>query len=162
MTVLEQVVAKVSGKLMTPSDTLAVYTFVRQLLIGLASKQRDEGYGGLHSMLDKLETSASGGQPFPDHPSIGFGIRRELSIARACLRHLGDDNCRHASERRSDKTVVDFLCRIEQIPVHEFHFMKPSLILFLSSPPFLHRTHTQLPRTLLAWPVRSSWGSGFA
>ncbi|KIK76555.1 hypothetical protein PAXRUDRAFT_18118, partial [Paxillus rubicundulus Ve08.2h10] len=67
MAVLEQVVAKVSKKLMTPSDTLAVYTFVRQLLIRLASKQRDEGYGGLHSMLDKLETSASGGQPFPDH-----------------------------------------------------------------------------------------------
>ncbi|KAF8838207.1 hypothetical protein BDN67DRAFT_955439 [Paxillus ammoniavirescens] len=117
MTVVEQVVAKVGGKLITPSDTLAVFTFLRQLLVRLASKQEDEEYGGLHTILDKLETSASGGQPFPDHPSIGFGIRRELSIARACLRHLGNDDCRHTSERSSDKIVADFLDRIEQIPV---------------------------------------------
>ncbi|KIK82087.1 hypothetical protein PAXRUDRAFT_832416, partial [Paxillus rubicundulus Ve08.2h10] len=116
MTVLEQVVAKVSGKLMTPSDTLAVYMFVRQLLIGLASKQRDEGYGGLHSMLDKLETSASGGQPFPDYPSIGFGIRRELSIVRASSTPWRRRLSPH-KRKRSDKTVVDFFCRIEQIPV---------------------------------------------
>jgi nucleolar pre-ribosomal-associated protein 1 len=161
MTVLEQVVAKVDGKLMTPSDTLAVFTFLRQLLVRLASKQGDEGYGGLHAILHKLETSASGGQPFPDHSSIGFGIRRELSIARVCLRHLGNDDCRHTSERSSDKTVADFLDRIEQIPVREFRFMK-RLSILLSSPPLLHQPRTQLPRRLLVWLVRSSWWTGFA
>ncbi|KAF9233345.1 ribosome 60S biogenesis N-terminal-domain-containing protein [Melanogaster broomeanus] len=64
-----------------------------------------------------LETSASGGQPFPNYPSIGFGIRRELSIARSCLRHLEIVDCRNASERSNDKTVADFLDRIEQIPI---------------------------------------------
>ncbi|KAF9224544.1 hypothetical protein BS17DRAFT_780022 [Gyrodon lividus] len=115
MTVLEQVTAKMSGKLMTPSDTLAVFTFVRQLLVRLASKQ--EGYNGLRAILGKLETGASGGQPFPDHPSIGFGVRRELSIARGCLRHLENLDCRQASERSCDKAVTDFLVHIEQIPV---------------------------------------------
>ncbi|KAG8218153.1 ribosome 60S biogenesis N-terminal-domain-containing protein [Butyriboletus roseoflavus] len=116
MTVFEQVTAKVSGRLMTPSDTLAVFTFVRRLLVMLVAKQDDSGYHNLLAMLDQLDSSGAAGQLFPDQPSICFGIRRELSIARACLRHLRDDGCR-VTEGPSDKTIATFLDRIEQVPV---------------------------------------------
>ncbi|KAG6375258.1 ribosome 60S biogenesis N-terminal-domain-containing protein [Boletus reticuloceps] len=89
MTVLEQVIAKVSGRLMTPSDTLAVFTFVRRLLVMLATKQDDPGYHSLLAILDQLDNNVTVVQPFPNQPSICYGVRRELSIARACLRHLG-------------------------------------------------------------------------
>ncbi|KAF8548697.1 hypothetical protein OG21DRAFT_1489160 [Imleria badia] len=117
MTVLEQVTAKVSGRLMTPSDTLAVFTFIRRLLVMLAAKQDDSGYHYLLAILDQLDNSVAAGQPFPDQPSICFGMRRELSIARACLRHLQDDSGCRAIEGPSNKTIATFLDRIEQVPV---------------------------------------------
>ncbi|KAF8128177.1 ribosome 60S biogenesis N-terminal-domain-containing protein [Boletus edulis] len=117
MTVLEQVIAKVSGRLMTPSDTLAVFTFVRRLLVMLATKQDDPGYHSLLAILDQLDNNVTVVKPFPNQPSICYGVRRELSIARACLRHLRDDDDRHAIEGPSDKTVATFLDRIEQVPV---------------------------------------------
>ena len=122
MTLLEQVIAKVNGQLMTPSDTLAVFTFVRRLLVMLAAKQVDSGYNNLLAILDQLDSTVAAGQPLPDQPSICFGMRRELSIARACLRHLRDDSCRHAIGGPSDKTIATFLDRIEQVPVRESHF----------------------------------------
>lgn len=122
MTVFEQVTAKVSGRLMTASDTLAVFTFVRRLLVMLAARQDGSGYHNLLAMLDQLDSSGAAGQPFPDQPSICFGIRRELSIARACLDHLRDDGCHRAIEGPNDKTIATFLDRIEQVPVREFHF----------------------------------------
>lgn len=122
MTVLEQILAKVGGRLMTPSDTLAVFTFVRRLLVMLAAKQEDSGYHNLLVILDQLDGSVAAGQPFPDHPSIGFGMRRELSIARACLRHLQDDICRPAIEGQSNRTITTFLDRIEQVPIRESYF----------------------------------------
>ncbi|KAH0839437.1 ribosome 60S biogenesis N-terminal-domain-containing protein [Lanmaoa asiatica] len=122
MTILEQVTAKVSGRLMTPSDTLAVFTFVRRLLVMLAAKQGDSGYHNLLAILDQLDGSFAAVQPFPDQPSICFGMRRELSIARACLCHLWDDSCRDTIEGPSDQTIATFLDRIEQVPVRESRF----------------------------------------
>lgn len=122
MTVLEQVTAKVSGCLMTPSDTLAVFTFVRRLLVILAAKQDSSGYHNLLTILDQLESCVAARQPFPDHPSICFGIKRELSIASACLRHLQEDRCHRAIERPGDETITTFLDHIEQVSVRESHF----------------------------------------
>lgn len=119
MTVLEQILAKVSGRLMTPSDTLAIFTFIRRLLVMLAAKQEDPGYRNLLAALDQLDSSVAGGQQFPNYPSIGFGIRRELSIARACLRHLQDDTHLYAVGGQSNQTIATFLDRIEQVPVRE-------------------------------------------
>ncbi|KIJ58576.1 hypothetical protein HYDPIDRAFT_34037 [Hydnomerulius pinastri MD-312] len=114
MAVLEQAGAKVGGRLMSPSDTLAVFTFVRRLVVKLASKQA--GYGGLHAILDKLEDVGSGGEFFAYYPSIAFGIRRELSIMNACLGHLEDRPRHHGSKGNGDNAVAAFLDHIEQIP----------------------------------------------
>ena len=122
MTVLEQILAKVGGRLMTPSDTLAVFTFVRRLLVMLALKQEDSGYYNLLAILNQLDGSIATGQPFPDYPSIGFGMKRELSIAKACLRHLRDDTCRYAHEQQSNNTITTFLDHIEQVPMREISF----------------------------------------
>lgn len=121
MTVLEQVIAKVNRRLMAPSDTLAVFSFVRRLLVMLAAKQDDAGHHSLLAVLDQLDDSLTAGQPFPDQPTICFGMKRELSIARACLRHLWDDSHRRAIEEQSHKTIVTFLDHIEQVPIREFH-----------------------------------------
>ncbi|KIJ58797.1 hypothetical protein HYDPIDRAFT_33810 [Hydnomerulius pinastri MD-312] len=117
MAVLEQAAAKVGRRLMSPSDTLAVFTCVRHLVVKLASRQEDAGYGGLHAILDKLEEVGSGGEFFADCPSIAFGIRRELSIMNACLGHLEDRSRHHGSEGNGENAVAAFLDRIEQVPI---------------------------------------------
>lgn len=68
---VEQVLAKAGGKLMTPSDTLTVFTFVRRLLGMLASKQVDPQYCNLLVIPDQLDGSIAG-QPFPDQSERMF------------------------------------------------------------------------------------------
>ncbi|KAG9316606.1 ribosome 60S biogenesis N-terminal-domain-containing protein [Chiua virens] len=96
MTVLEQVLAKWSC--LQPSKSTS-------------------GYHSLLAILDQLDGSLAAGQPFPDHPSICFGMRRELSIARACLRHFQGDCCQCAMQEPSEGTIATFLDRIEQMPI---------------------------------------------
>ncbi|KAH7884073.1 ribosome 60S biogenesis N-terminal-domain-containing protein [Phlebopus sp. FC_14] len=118
MTILEQITAKASGKLISPSDTLAVFVFVRRLLAKLASKQGESGYGSLLVVLAKLDAFVSDGQLSKECPSIGTAILRELSIADACLGHLEDRSKRpRARAARDDAVVNAFLNRIEQVPV---------------------------------------------
>lgn len=78
---MEQVTAEVNGQLMTPSDALAVLTFVRRPLVMLATEQDDAEYCNLLPVLNQLDSSVTAKHPFPDQPRICFGIRREMSIA---------------------------------------------------------------------------------
>ncbi|KAL4075510.1 ribosome 60S biogenesis N-terminal-domain-containing protein [Scleroderma citrinum] len=118
MTVLEQLLAKVNVRLMSPSDTLSAFTFVRQLIVKLASKQADVGYRALHAFIQKLEVPVKSDGFFSDYPSIRYAIRRELSIAEACLGHLRVHSP-STIQRRSNDAVQAFLGRIEKVPVPE-------------------------------------------
>ncbi|KIJ57453.1 hypothetical protein HYDPIDRAFT_35114, partial [Hydnomerulius pinastri MD-312] len=86
--VLEQTGAKVGGRLVSPSDALAVFTFVRRLVVKLAN-----------------------------YPSIAFAIRRELSITNARLGHLEDRPRHRGDEGNGENAGAAFLDRTEQIPV---------------------------------------------
>ncbi|KAI6110769.1 ribosome 60S biogenesis N-terminal-domain-containing protein [Pisolithus croceorrhizus] len=119
MTVLEQILAKINGRLMSPSDALSVFTFVRQLVFKLASKQEEAGYHALQVITGKLEARMASDDVFENHPSIRGAIRRELSIATACLRHLETGPRSNVRERKDADAVGVFLDRVEQVPVPE-------------------------------------------
>ncbi|KAI6003337.1 ribosome 60S biogenesis N-terminal-domain-containing protein [Pisolithus marmoratus] len=119
MTVLEQVLAKINGRLLSPSDALSVFTFVRRLVFKLASKQEETGYRALRAIVGKLETPMASDDLFENHPSIRGAIRRELSIATACLRHF-ETGLRSDMRAQEDAGAVEvFLDRVEQVSVPE-------------------------------------------
>ncbi|KAI5997091.1 ribosome 60S biogenesis N-terminal-domain-containing protein [Pisolithus albus] len=119
MTVLEQILAKINGRLMSPSDALSVFTFVRRLVFKLASKQEETGYFALRTIIGKLETRMASDDIFENHPSIRGAMRRELSIATACLRHLEAGPRSNVRDRKDADAVDVFLDRIERVPVPE-------------------------------------------
>ncbi|KAG6331073.1 hypothetical protein ID866_8017 [Astraeus odoratus] len=117
MAVVEQTLAKVNGRLLTPSDALSVFTFFRRLVVKLATKQEDIGYHALRIITQKLEEPVMGEDFFADYPSIRNAIQRELSIAEASLDHFGSNSPPHRPE--DDDTVGAFLNNIEKVPVPE-------------------------------------------
>lgn len=83
MTVLEQLEIKVNKKSVSPSDVLALASFVRKLCFRLMSKQQDLKF--LHVVADRFEGILQLNRLFPDFPVVSAAIRREVAFLRACL-----------------------------------------------------------------------------
>lgn len=111
MTVLEQLDAKLTGKLLEPSDALAITSFIRKLVFKLLSKQQNLDF--LRAVVDKVDASVHAGL-FPQYPSITMAIRREISILRTALCHLQSDSKPQLCI--TGPAIQEFLDRIEQVP----------------------------------------------
>jgi nucleolar pre-ribosomal-associated protein 1 len=83
MTVLEQVAAKVAARLFSPSDILAITSFIRKLVFRLLTKQQDSKF--LRAFTDKLDGGLQLDQLALSYPVVTAAIRREVSIIRYCL-----------------------------------------------------------------------------
>lgn len=117
ITVLDQLSAKLAGKLLTPSDALAITSFIRKLVFKLSSKQRDLDF--LRAFVDRVDSLVHTSL-FPQYPSITAAICREMPILRITLHHL-----QSIFEPRPSITglpVQEFLDRIEQLPTRKYYF----------------------------------------
>ncbi|KAG0699762.1 hypothetical protein DFH29DRAFT_990668 [Suillus ampliporus] len=118
MTVLERFSAKIAGKLITPSDALAIVGFVRRLMFKLASKQRDLAF--LHKFSAKVDDAGMSENLFSQYPSVTAAIRREVSIMHKCFSHFQEVCGR--SEPSASPEVEDFLTKIEGLKVQMHAF----------------------------------------
>ncbi|EGO30148.1 hypothetical protein SERLADRAFT_444262 [Serpula lacrymans var. lacrymans S7.9] len=110
MVVLEQIGAKINGKLLSPSDSLAIVTFIRKLLFRLSGKQQDLSF--LIAVSDKVDAIVQPGNLFANYPSITSAMRSEVSVIHTCLHRPEELSFLDRSE---DATIVqDFLHEIEQ------------------------------------------------
>ncbi|KAG1791586.1 ribosome 60S biogenesis N-terminal-domain-containing protein [Suillus plorans] len=115
MTVLEQFAAKLAGKLLTPSDALAIAGFVRRLMFKLASKQRDLTF--LRIFSGKLDDAAMSENLFSKYSCVTAAIRREMSIMHTCFSHF--QGVRRRSDSSTSPEVEDFLTKIEGVLLPE-------------------------------------------
>jgi nucleolar pre-ribosomal-associated protein 1 len=138
ITVLDQLEAKVANNLLTPSDILAITSFIRKLVFNLSSKQHDLNF--LSAFIDKVDALVHPGL-FPQYPNITTAIRREIPILWSCLRHLQNPP---VSSPTSPSTVVEeFLDRINQVPIRQC----PSILLVRYPPPNACRVSCIYPCT---------------
>ncbi|KAH7907124.1 ribosome 60S biogenesis N-terminal-domain-containing protein [Hygrophoropsis aurantiaca] len=108
MTVIEQLGAKLATNLLSPSDTLSIFTFVRKLLFKISGKQQDLRL--LLLISNKLRSFDAGNEV----PTIKNAVQRELSILHACL---GCPQITMAqNESSTDNAVQEFLSQVEKIP----------------------------------------------
>ena len=113
MTVLEQLEAKLKTELLSPSDALSIFTYVRKLLWSLAQKVRH---------IRPLLAIAQSVIPFLP-PDAGFGqciqdaIRREIYLSTVGLHHIVDPS--PLSTHSHNGTVETFLEKIESVPCRE-------------------------------------------
>ncbi|KAG2124689.1 ribosome 60S biogenesis N-terminal-domain-containing protein [Suillus clintonianus] len=115
MTVLEQFAAKLVGKLLTPSDALAITGFLRRLVFKLAGKSRDLTF--LRIFSGKVDDAAIPGNLFSQYACVTDAIRREVSIMHRCFSHFQE--LRSRSEPSPSSEVEDFLTKIEGVPLPE-------------------------------------------
>ncbi|KII96154.1 hypothetical protein PLICRDRAFT_151289 [Plicaturopsis crispa FD-325 SS-3] len=113
MTVVEQLNAKAASKLLTPSDVLALASFVRRLVFRLSTKQ--DGLQFVDAVAKKIDSSLHVDKLFPEHPTVTNAIRREVFILYACLQYPPKSAPSRPSH--SDSAVDDFLAAVEQMPI---------------------------------------------
>lgn len=112
VTVLDQLGKKVSNNLLTPSDVLAITSFIRKLVFKLSTKQHNLDF--LWAVTDQVDALVNPGL-FPQYPSITTAIRGELAILRSSLGHLRSPP---VTPSVSTSAVVEiFLDRVEQVPI---------------------------------------------
>jgi len=100
MTVVEQLNAKVGGKLLSPSDILSLASFVRKLVVNLGAKVLDLTL--LQSITQRVDEILSEDRLFLKYPVLSTAIRREVRILKASLSGLLDVR----SDRSSEDLVV--------------------------------------------------------
>jgi nucleolar pre-ribosomal-associated protein 1 len=128
ITVLDQLGAKIANNLLTPSDVLAITTFIRKLVFNLSSKQHNLVF--LSAIIDRVDVLVHPGL-FPQYPTITTAIRGEMSILRFCLRRMQDPPFLPPPSNNS--IVQEFLDRINQVPIRQCPFKR--FILYLSNTP---------------------------
>lgn len=120
MTVREQLLAKLLGHHFTPSDALAVTSFVRRLVLVLASKLED--LGSLERFTEKIVESVSGqiSKLFEGSPIVSGAIGREVEILNACLQSYRNGPLEPQVVEMSNPAVQEFLGQLEELPIRQF------------------------------------------
>ncbi|RDB20241.1 Uncharacterized protein C14G10.02 [Hypsizygus marmoreus] len=111
MTVLEQLEIKVTKKSLSPSDVLALASFVRKLGFRLSSKQQDLRF--LCAVLQKFDAMLHIDRLFPEHPVITGAIRREVTLFKASLQLSLE--VESSMDEDTSQQVQDFLAAVEEM-----------------------------------------------
>ena len=121
MTVLEQLRAKMAGKLLSSSDILSIVTFVRKLTVSLATKLREIRHAWkVHEKLDEI-LSMNGEVVGSD--LMKESVKHEMALLADSLRFI--ENPFRESVSSPQPVVQEFLNQVEGLPTRElsFHFI---------------------------------------
>ncbi|KAK0490295.1 ribosome 60S biogenesis N-terminal-domain-containing protein [Armillaria novae-zelandiae] len=113
ITLSEQLSAKITAKLLSASDVLALATFVRSLVFQLHSSLSQGN--ALLSFTDKIDGILESQKLFPEYPIVTTTIRREVEILKYCLGHLRIPKSPTPTSIGQD--VKSFLRAVEKLPI---------------------------------------------
>lgn len=109
-TVIGQILSKITTSF-SPSDTLAIVSFARRLIVRLASKT--EGLGLMVRLSEKL-VSLPVGEILEENHVVAKAVAHEITILKNYLTLLDDPAApMPVLERPSSPAVADFLDRVE-------------------------------------------------
>lgn len=124
-TVIEQLGAKLRAKLLSFSDTLALLSFVRKLLLRMASKSTNLVL--CKAFSEKVAALVEGQALFAQHATREAAVRREVVLLTTSITQLQTPAT--VSDQNTTGGVQDYLTRVEQSPDREYR----SCIVNLSS-----------------------------
>lgn len=112
--VMEQISSRVARSL-CPSDTLAIISFARRLLVRLAGKR--ESLRLIVRLSEKLASSPVGETLIEDHTIVANSATQEIAILKHFLLMLDDPAAPISMPANPSSAVADFLGRIENMPL---------------------------------------------
>ena len=114
-TCLEQLGAKLKSQLLSPSDALALTTYIRKVTVLLLGKQPDLAL--CESVVTRLRHILSEQDIFPNHPIINGALSKELTLLSDCI-----DCCKgsllvpdESMEDEISPNMAEFLRQVEQV-----------------------------------------------
>ena len=110
-TVVEQLGAKVKGKLLSPSDALALFAFVRKLLLRIVGKSADLALP--QAFVGRIATLVEG-DIFAEHPTVKDAIDREVALLVSSMGQLRNPFA--APSQSTSAAVEAFLEQVEKLP----------------------------------------------
>lgn len=130
MTIVEQLRAKISNKLLISSHVLGITSFIRKLLFYLSSKQLDLQF--LHAVAVRIDEILRPECLFEEYPIFSAAIRREVGVLHASLAFHWRDPFSNGSTTNCSTEVQAYVDRFEQIPLRTFSclIIYPALICF--------------------------------
>lgn len=114
-TVFEQLGAKLKGKILSPSDALALFAFVRKLVLRISSKSADLDLA--RAFAQKLAAFAEGQELFSAYPTMESALRREVRLLNDQLAQLQDPQ--EPMDQGTTPAVQEFLAQIEKLDDRE-------------------------------------------
>lgn len=117
MTIVEQLDAKVTNKLLIPSHLLGITSFIRKILFYLLNKALDLQF--LRAVAVRIDEILRPECLFEEYPNFSGAIRREVGILHANIAFRCPSS--NSSTVISSTEVQTYLDRAEQIPVREFN-----------------------------------------
>jgi nucleolar pre-ribosomal-associated protein 1 len=113
MTVIEQLNAKVGAKLLSPSDTLSLASFMRKVVVNLFMKVSNLSL--LQSLSTKIDAILSEERLFSEYPALTTAVRREITILKSCLSRLVRDSELVHDSVSISREVADFLREVARL-----------------------------------------------
>ncbi|KAK2459367.1 hypothetical protein APHAL10511_008611 [Amanita phalloides] len=114
VTVIEQLNAKMSNKLLSPSDVLALASFIRKLVVNLSMKLSNLSL--LWSVTERMDVILSKDRLFPNYPVMTAAVRRQVGALRSSLTRLAPDDLERMDHSLSvSEEVADFLRQVAQM-----------------------------------------------
>lgn len=124
MTVVEQFGARVANRLASPSDVLAIATFLRKLLLKLSTQLQDQLF--LIAVLKRVNEVLTSDDIFPQYPNVSAAIRRETETARICL-GMQEPSAAHVGS--AGEEILHFINEVEKMSFREYPHVE-LLVLF--------------------------------
>ncbi len=110
-TVIEQLGAKLRGRLLTPSDALALVTFVRKLLVLLVGKTSDLALtSALVQKISSLLMNPT--MLFSERTTVEAALTREMTILKSSLQQL--QNPIKPKDRGGDPHFEEYMIGLQE------------------------------------------------
>ncbi|KAL0948883.1 hypothetical protein HGRIS_008999 [Hohenbuehelia grisea] len=116
MTVVEQLKAKLEHDLLTPSDVLAIVTFLRKLVLRLMGVLPDLVF--LRKYVVRIDAAlqdvTNANSAFKKYPGIRFAVKRELHLMHVSIDHICGTPIPESPAQTSSE-VESFLLQVEDL-----------------------------------------------
>lgn len=113
---LEQFIAKIKSRLLSPSDALAILTYIRRVILNLVGLQSDLAL--CKNLSSKLREVVTDEDAMADSQCIATALRKEIGILEDCIKSciFSKTGPTEHTNVEPSSAITSFVERVEHLP----------------------------------------------